>query len=76
MSYNFDKDICDRCGISKKEAEKYPIDTGINHPFYRYSTSFYLDTNGGVLCAKCHKETELESLFKLMDKLEEGGNKK
>ncbi len=64
--YNFDKETCDRCGIHKDNAPT--VDTGINHPQYRYSNSFYLNTNGRVLCTKCHKEEELESLFKLMDK--------
>lgn len=68
MAYNFDKNICDRCGITEEEAKKYPVDTGINHYNYRYSTSFYLGINNEVLCAKCHKEKELEDLFALMDK--------
>ncbi len=67
MAYNFDKNTCDKCGIDKDEAKKHPVDTGINHPEYRYSTSFYLSINGGVLCAKCHREEELKSLFNLMD---------
>lgn len=65
--YNFDKDTCDRCGITKEEAKKHPVATGIDHPEYKTTTSFYLSYDGGVLCARCHRESELESLFKLMD---------
>jgi uncharacterized protein with PIN domain len=70
MAYNFDKNTCDRCGTTKEEAKKHPVDTGINHPEYRYSTSFKLGFNGEVHCAKCHKELTLENLFKLMDKMD------
>ena len=59
---------CDRCkktyGQRKKEP---PMPTGINHPEYCFTTSFYLSYYGGVTCPECHKEMELESLFKLMD---------
>jgi uncharacterized Zn finger protein (UPF0148 family) len=27
---------------------------------------FFLDTNGDVLCPKCHKEESLENLFKII----------
>ena len=67
MAYNFTKNTCDRCGITKKEAEKYPVDTGINNFLYRYSTSFKLGFNGEVHCARCAKEIGLEQLFKAMD---------
>ena len=67
MTYNFDKDICDRCGITKEEAKKYSVNTGINYSLYCYITSFYLDCNGRVLCARCYKEMELKSLFKVID---------
>ena len=68
MSYNYDKKNCDRCGISKEKRKTLPaFDTGINHPTYRYSTSFYLGFDGDVMCPECHKETELEKLFNLMD---------
>ena len=70
MAYNFDKDVCNRCGISKKEAKKFPVNTGIDHPFYRYSTSFYLSMNGDVLCAKCNKEMELKKVFEAIDHYE------
>jgi hypothetical protein len=66
--YDFDKDTCDRCGISKVEAKKHPVETGVNHPEYRFSTSFSLGSRGQVHCAKCNREMELESLFATMDK--------
>lgn len=74
--YNLDKDVCDRCGITQKEAEKHPVATGINHPQYKYSTSFYLGTDGSVLCARCHKEKELEDLFKTMNARDAARKKK
>lgn len=61
--YNFEKDVCDRCGTTKEEAEKHPVDTGINNYPFRYSTRFYLSTDGTVKCARCHKEEGLENLF-------------
>lgn len=68
--YNYEKDICDRCGIDKEEAKKHPVSTGIDHPEYRYSTSFSLSTDGTVKCAKCHREEELEKLFNTMDAID------
>ena len=68
MAYNFEKNTCDRCGITKEEAKKRPVRTGINHPTYAWTTSFSLDDKGGVWCAACAREMELKSLFDLMDK--------
>lgn len=68
--YDTEKDTCDRCGITKAEARKHPVDTGINHPEYRYSTSFSLGSRGQVHCARCHREIELESLFAWLDRRE------
>lgn len=68
--YNFDKETCDRCGITKQEAKKHPVDTGINHPQYRFTTSFYLGNRGQVNCAACHREMELETLFAAMDRID------
>lgn len=68
--YDYKKDVCDRCHTTKEEALKHPVDVGINHWLYRYSTSFYLNTDGGALCAKCHKEKGLEDLFKTMDAID------
>lgn len=64
MTYDHEKTICDICGISKKEAEKHPVDMGINHPTFRYSTAFYLSDDGTVRCAWCHRENQLRILLK------------
>lgn len=68
--YNKKKDTCDICGITKEKAKKHPIKTGIDHPDYAYTTSFSLSYDGGVYCAKCNRERELEKLFKSMDAYE------
>jgi hypothetical protein len=70
MAYNFNKKTCDRCGITEEEAKKYPVETGINHPFYNKTTSFFLGIDGSVTCARCHGEKELEDLFRVLDKKE------
>lgn len=71
MAYNFDKDTCDKCGVSKAQLKKLPpFDTGINHPEYRWSRSMSLGFDGSVLCPRCAKEQELKGLFDLMDKAE------
>lgn len=70
MAYDFDKNTCDRCGITKEEAKKHPVDTGIDHPFYRYTTSFSLGHNGEAWCARCARERALEQLFAAMDRAE------
>ena len=67
MGYNFDKNTCDVCGVTQKEAKKYPVDTGINHPVYCKSTSFRLSYSGEVWCARCHREKEIEGVCNLME---------
>jgi len=67
-NYNFDKNTCDNCGITKEEAKNRPVATGINHPDYAYTTSFYLGHNGEVNCAACHRENELKLCFEAMDR--------
>lgn len=59
MAYNFDKDTCDLCGITKEKAKEIPVLTGIDHPKYKYSTSFYYSFTGEVLCAQCHRGKEI-----------------
>lgn len=62
--------FCDKCGIGEKDYDKI-------HPWSNWNynrdplASFRLSTNGGVLCGACHKEKELEDLFKLMDARDE-----
>lgn len=71
MSYNFEKQTCDICGITKKERDKLPpLHVNINHPEYQWTKSFKLGYNGEVWCPECHKEKKLELLFKIMDERE------
>ncbi len=67
MGYNFEKDTCDLCGITKKAAKTRPVSTGINHPEYGTTTSFSLGYDSSVLCAACHKERELSNLLTLFE---------
>lgn len=77
FGYNFDKNTCDKCGITKEEAKKFPVATGINHPEYRTTTSFSLSQDGGVLCARCNREAEIKSCMDAMDRYaEKHGEKK
>jgi hypothetical protein len=73
MCYNFDKNTCDRCGITKKENKKLYQDPFINTYENNMNASFYLGFNGEAWCPKCHKELELEKLFAAMDKREKQG---
>lgn len=63
-----------RCVVCKITAAKFsrgePVDTGINHPEYCRTLSFYEQRYGSkkYLCAKCHRESELKSLFEAMDR--------
>jgi hypothetical protein len=66
MCYNFDKNTCDRCRITKEACLK-------KHNYDRHAASFSLGHNGEVTCPECHKELELENLFALMDKREKEG---
>ena len=54
MAYDFDKKTCDECKAKKTGNETI-------------ETSFRLSYDGGVLCARCHKEKKLKELFELMD---------
>lgn len=67
--------VCVRCGITQEESNKLPaVATGINHPDYDFTKSFYLaGANNGndpayIWCPRCHRESELEKLFAVMDK--------
>ena len=61
---------CFICGITAAESfKKGPIETGMNHPEYCQTYSFYgygskQDKN---LCPRCHKEKQLRDLFAVMD---------
>jgi ribosomal protein L37AE/L43A len=63
--------VCKRCGKTKTQRLKEPpMFTGINHPEYMYTKSFYKYGEDNYLCPECHKETQLEELFKVMDAYE------
>ena len=57
---------CAICGISEKAYDKI-------HPWsvFNYNrdelASFRICANGDIICGACHKERQLEKLFKLMD---------
>ena len=75
IGYNFKKETCDVCGISKEKRKNMPpMQTGINHPEYCLTTSFKLGFDGSVLCPECSKEKQLKELFDLMDRREIHGN--
>lgn len=59
---------CFRCNKTNQESFALgPFPTGINHPEYYQTYSFYRYGENKHACPRCHKEMELESLFKLMD---------
>lgn len=72
MAYNTDENhTCNRCGITPKQAEEQGIGAFVRrgqHQEAKFETSFKLSYDGGVLCARCHKEKSLKSLFDLMDR--------
>lgn len=72
--YNYVKDSCDRCHVTKAERDLKPaMPTGSANFNYASTKSFSLGTDGSVLCPECHKEHKLESLFALMDAREKRG---
>lgn len=66
MGYDFDKQHCDICSISKEMLKKNPIYTGNAYP-YEYSSGFQLGFDGSALCWTCHKEKSLKELFAMLD---------
>lgn len=64
---------CARCGILAEDSAKLPPAlTGINHPEYFQTRSFYRygdERIGPVthMCPRCHRESELELTMKAMD---------
>ena len=77
MAYNTDDNApCDKCGITSEQADKQRHGAYFTRGQYgrrQFETSFRLSYDGGVLCAKCHKEDSLKSLFELMNKKEQKG---
>lgn len=68
---------CKRCGITAEESAKLPpVETGIDHPVYCQTKSFYHYNDGKHMCPRCHRETQLESLFEAMDNYEQRTGKK
>ena len=65
---------CNLCGITAGKASRLPpTPTGINHPEYYQTLSFYQSggCNTGVpvthTCAVCHRENEIASAMRAMD---------
>lgn len=80
MAYNTDENHpCDTCGITPKQADR----EGHGAHFTRgagkrvtFETSFRLGQDGGVSCAKCHKERSLRELFDLTNRKDKARNNK
>jgi len=65
--------FCSRCGITEEEFYKtHP--RRINYLNYNPLDSFFTDADNNHFCGPCHKETQLEKLFDLMDKKEKKGD--
>lgn len=59
---------CFECGINAEESfNKGAVNTGINHPEYKTTYSFYHYGKNQDVCPRCHKELELGKLFAVMD---------
>jgi hypothetical protein len=57
---------CHQCKITAKESyELGPADTGIDHPEYSKTYSFYLHMDGKSYCPRCHREIKLKQLMDL-----------
>jgi hypothetical protein len=66
MSYSNKR--CDRCNITEKEFYKHhPKNPEWVSLGYNPLNTFYWDGSDGYWCGECHKEIQLEKLFKLMD---------
>ena len=53
MAYNFDKNTCDKCRITKDKVKKKML-----------KGSLRLGQDGSVLCSYCHKEKLLKDIMK------------
>jgi len=61
------------CGITPDKADKQKHGAYSTRGQYgspQFETSFRLSFDGGVLCAKCHKESSLKQVFDLMGDIE------
>jgi 7-cyano-7-deazaguanine synthase in queuosine biosynthesis len=63
---------CADCGITATESVKLgPVQTGINHPVYKETYSFYKSIKDNKLrCPRCERENEIKGVFKAMDAFE------
>lgn len=62
------KTRCIKCGITAEESfKKGPASTGINHPEYSQTYSFYKYGENQHMCPRCHKEHQLDLSMKSMD---------
>lgn len=62
MSYNFDKNTCDECRISKEEIHKR-VDCAMTYAEKMHKCSFVLGQDGSVLCPDCFKEKALKEII-------------
>jgi hypothetical protein len=64
--------MCQICGITAEQSvKKGPVETGINHPEYSETYSFFTDSQnktGLYMCPRCHRENSVKKLFDFMDK--------
>lgn len=62
------KTKCIKCGITAKDSfSKGPVLTGINHPEYYQTYSFYNYRENQSMCPRCHREHEIDLTMKSMD---------
>ena len=62
---------CIKCGITAAKASLLPpTRTGIDHPEYCLTRSFYCGNgkNAKHMCANCHRESEIEGAMNAMDR--------
>jgi len=62
MSYNFDANNCDKCGISKEELKKR-FDNSMSYTKRMHQGSFSLGVGGSVLCPDCQKKKLLSEIL-------------
>lgn len=66
---------CAQCKITAAQSFRLgPVPTGINHPVYYQTYSFYQSIKDGKhYCPRCHRENEIKAVFDAMDKAEARG---
>jgi hypothetical protein len=62
MAYNFDKNTCDICNITKEDLLAR-INCVMSYAEKMQAGSFNLGQNGSVLCPDCHKENLLKKII-------------